>query len=163
MEPVFFVSFLIFGHVLGSLLVYANHRFVLHGWIGRLRMFSWARHLHAMHHKHAYPSSSGEDVYYRYYSATPTWVKISLSLIFLAVCFFSVPLGIGLSSAIVYYEIMHRNIHGRWRNTYTGRHHEAHHRRPKYNFAGVYPWIDSVFRTTEVHRSRQGRATPEND
>lgn len=141
------LALLLIGHMLGSLAIYANHRFILHGWLGKTWMLGWARRLHAMHHKYAYVAEGEDDTYHRYFTRTPLTAKIVLVILLAGMLSLSVPLGLGLLSSWCYYEFMHRMIHGRWRNTYVGSHHELHHRRPKGNFAGVHPWMDTVFRS----------------
>lgn len=144
-----FVLTAFLGHVLGALLLYANHRWILHGKLGATRYLRWAYRLHALHHKYAYPGNSSDSKrYHVFFSRTPAVVFVVLFLL-VGIIFYYIPaLGIGLSSAWIYYEFMHRAAHGFLRYSFIGKHHETHHLHPKTNFAGVYPWIDSIFKTS---------------
>lgn len=135
------------GHLLGSFAIYANHRFILHGSLGKLWFLSWARRLHAMHHKHAYVEDGEEDLYHRYFTRTPILAQVVVTVLLILVSIVSIPLSLGFISAWCYYEFTHRMIHGAWRSSWIGRHHELHHKRPKGNFAGVHPWMDTIFKT----------------
>lgn len=136
------------GHCLGALALYANHRYILHGRLGATKYLKWAYRLHAMHHKHAYPGTESDSKrYYVFFSRTPIPVLISLAMLISGTIYFLPALGLGLASAWMYYEFMHRAAHGFLRYTHVGHHHEMHHMHPKYNYAGVYPFLDRVFRT----------------
>lgn len=129
------------GHLFGALLVYLNHRFVLHGRLGDTRLLRWAKKLHALHHKFAY------GPFFSSFAKTPLSVKLTLAACICLLCALCMPLGLGFLTALCYYEVMHRLIHSRLRQTAVGQHHEMHHKFPHYNFSGTYPFIDHLFGT----------------
>lgn len=147
MNTLSFVALLISGHTLGSLLIYANHRFILHGKLGKIGPLVRAKHLHALHHKHAYDND------YAYFSQTPKIAVVAVWMTVASVCLLSVPFGLGLASAYVFYEYAHEKIHTSWRSSKYGQHHETHHKFPKGNFAGVHPRIDYLFRTNHKKKT----------
>lgn len=133
----------VLGHLTGAFGIYLNHRFILHGKLGKLPLLNKAMVMHGLHHAHSYTDDCLE------YIAIPSWgwaMLLGVTGISIAV---SPAFGVGLASCWLYYEIMHRYIHFEGRDGEFGQHHRRHHEKPNINFSGVHPWIDRIFNTME--------------
>lgn len=153
-----FLCLFVVGHFTGAFLIFLNHRFVLHGSLGKTRLLKWARELHAQHHKYAYCDDHNDDAYANFFSSfskTPWKVKFIVGSAIVLLTALVPGLGFGLGTSMLYYEFAHKKIHGSWRNSRIGRHHEMHHKFPHYNFSGTYPFIDSIFKTKKTAKSNR--------
>lgn len=129
------------GHIFSVFMLYFNHRFILHGFLGKMKLLKRARYLHALHHKNAY--TERESI------RTPISITVILAVMICIVMKLQIFCGLGIASAWLYYEVMHNWLHGGGRFTKLGRLHETHHRRPHKNFSGIHPWLDVLFGTAE--------------
>lgn len=133
----------VIGHLMGAFAIYFNHRFVLHGKLGKLPLLRKTMIMHGLHHAHSYTDDCLD------YIDIPVWGWVGLLSISAIVTYISIPLGLGLVSLWFYYEIVHRYIHFQGKDGKFGQHHRRHHEKPNINFSGVHPWIDSLFNTME--------------
>jgi sterol desaturase/sphingolipid hydroxylase (fatty acid hydroxylase superfamily) len=127
---------------MGAFAIYFNHRFVLHGKLGKLPVLRKTMIMHGLHHAHSYTDDCLD------YINIPVWGWITLLSLTGLLTYLSLPMGLGLLSCWVYYEIMHRYIHFQGKDGSFGVHHRLHHEKPNINFSGVHPWIDRIFNTT---------------
>jgi sterol desaturase/sphingolipid hydroxylase (fatty acid hydroxylase superfamily) len=132
----------LFGHALSSLLVYLNHRFVLHGKLGKLPLLKDFRQLHIAHHRHAYDDE-------RNLHFEPLWLTGSLFFIIGGIgVLVNGYLALGMASFAGLYAYRHKRIHNKDESSYFSKHHRYHHtRNGRVNFSGIYPWIDKLFGT----------------
>lgn len=133
------------GHLLSSLLVYLNHRFILHGILGKwgkLPILKQARRLHAEHHRHAYDEDRNNHF-------EPAWVTIGFAMIMgLIGTFISFPFALGIASFGLLYSYRHKRIHNVDMDSKFSLHHKHHHQgNARKNFSGVYPFVDRLFGT----------------
>ena len=130
------------GHMSGALALYLNHRFVFHGQLGKIKILRGFSRLHELHHKHAYSSDRND------YLKTPDWGKYSLStLMFMAGVVINWWFAVGLFTFAILYSVRHFAIHNHDNFSNFFYHHEIHHQNIRYNFSGMYPFIDRVFGT----------------
>jgi sterol desaturase/sphingolipid hydroxylase (fatty acid hydroxylase superfamily) len=131
----------LFGHLISAVAVYLNHRFLLHGRLGRLPILKKLKRLHALHHAHAY-----DEVRNDYFE--PAWVKAAFAVVLLGVCFISVSFSLGLLSFGLFYGYRHKSIHNTDLDSHFSIHHRHHHLvNPRCNYSGIYPSIDYIFGT----------------
>jgi len=137
------------GHILSALIIYLNHRFVFHGKLGKLPILKKTRHLHALHHAHAYDKERNN-----YFE--PLWVKMSFyGLLLLIGSFINWSFSLGLLSFGLLYAYRHKSIHNEDIGSYFSVHHRYHHTvNTKCNYSGVYPIIDHIFGTAASQRVR---------
>lgn len=131
------------GHCLAALAVYFNHRFIFHGSLGRLPILRKAIKLHILHHLHAY-----DDDRNKYFE--PFWVQLGF-FAFVAVIglILSWAFALGILSFGLLYNYRHKDIHNEDVLSYFSIHHRYHHVvDSRFNFSGVYPFIDRLFKTT---------------
>jgi len=139
----YYTFFLVFGHFLSALVIYLNHRFIMHGKLKRYRLFKGIAEIHGKHHSHAYRGSDP-------YLFMPMWVQVILTCLILLISIINPALALGIVSFCVLYMYRHWAIHNH--DTYSRfyRHHHHHHvKDPNSNFSGAYPFIDVIFRTKE--------------
>lgn len=139
----FFALLFITGHSLGALVVYLNHRFVLHGRLRRWPLLKKLARLHGLHHAHHNDKNDP-------YIFMPLWGKLSLVFILVIIATLSLPLSLGISSFCLLYMYRHWAIHNTDTTSRFFRHHNLHHKKfPNKNFSGIYPVIDKIFNTNE--------------
>ncbi len=126
------------GHCFGALLFYFVHRFIFHGNLGKLPLLKLLRRIHTQHH--AKPHNLEKAFF-------PNWSKPIIVLAMLIVGFANIYFAIGVSSFFPVYAYRHWKAHN-GSKAYWARHHMTHHlKHPNKNFGGIYPIIDSLFRT----------------
>jgi hypothetical protein len=130
---------IIIGHFTAAVLVYLNHRFVFHGNLGKTRLLKRLTRYHALHHAHAW------DEHMTKYALMPKWARFFFTWVYIGVAWVSVPFALGLLSFSVYYAHNHLAIHRRKHLGHSYYHHALHHKMPKKNFSGMYPFIDRIF------------------
>lgn len=139
-------SFLIFaaiGHVMGAVILYASHRWIFHGKLGKLPLLREFKRLHLRHHRYSYSEHKNE------FLVVPLWAKtIILSLIAL-VALIQPGLSLGLFTFALLYSHRHYAIHNEDNYSHFHFHHHYHHKKPNVNYSGVYPILDNVFGTHE--------------
>jgi len=139
---------LIIGHFLAALIVYLNHRFVYHTKLGNLPILRDFKELHFLHHAHAYDEVRNEFILVpKTYQALILVFFISLAI------FISFPLMVGFVSFAVLYSYRHYAIHNGDTTSSFYKHHHLHHKNAKCNYSGIYPFIDSIFRTRKTRAS----------
>jgi len=132
------------GHFLGALLIYLNHRFVFHTKLGNLPFLRMAKKLHAMHHAHAYDEERNAFIF------IPWQIQIILANIIIVLGFFiSWWFAAGVLSFALLYSYRHYSIHNHDNESKFFKHHDIHHKNIKYNFSGIYPFIDYIFGTAK--------------
>ena len=135
---------MVFGHVAAALAVYLNHRFIFHGRLGRLPILKKLTRLHKLHHAHAYDDKRND-----YFE--PLWVSLSFYIGVIGIALIvSLPFALGILSFGLLYSTKHRRLHNKDESSASYRHHRHHHmKNPRSNFSGIYPFIDSLFRTRD--------------
>ena len=133
---------MIVGHFTAAVAVYLNHRFVFHGFLGKLPVLRQLRKLHCLHHAHAYDNQRNN-----YFE--PIWVR---ALFFVVIGLFGFYLSwafsFGLLTYGIFYYYRHKAIHNYDFTSNFSLHHEYHHKKnPFTNFSGIYPFIDRIFGT----------------
>ena len=138
------------GHFFCALLVYLNHRFIFHTKIGDKPILKGLKKLHALHHKHSYDEKRNEFIF------VPIKFQILFSSLIIAIGFISVPFAIGITSFAALYSYRHYAIHNNDKSSKFHEHHNTHHKNIKYNFSGMYPFIDKIFKTElkKEHRAK---------
>ena len=135
-------TLVVVGHFFCALLVYLNHKFVFHSRLGNLPVLKNIKRLHALHHAHAYNEKRND------YILVPNKYNIILaSLIILIGLYINAWFAIGLATFSILYSRRHYEIHNNDKESKFFKHHELHHINPKYNFSGIYPFIDFIFGT----------------
>jgi len=126
------------GHCIGAFLFYFIHRFIFHGKLGKLPLLKKIRKIHTMHH------TKPEDLEKLFF---PNWSKVLIGTIMIGVGFINLPLAIGVCSFFPVYSYRHWNAH-HGATAHWAKHYMHHHLvNPKANYGGIYPVIDSIFRT----------------
>lgn len=132
------VMALFVGHIVTDLSFYSVHRWILHGWLGRLGPLVSLSDQHKLHH--ARPLEMGGLLF------TPL-VNTALLLLGGLLLYFSAPFGIGYITYIILYSWRHGKSHFGHRDGISI-HHMVHHLiSPKFNFDIVYPMTDAVMGT----------------
>jgi len=129
------------GHTLTAFGFYFNHRFVLHGKLGKLPLLKNGKRLHALHHANPYGKEAFKNI------NIPSYIVLLIFSIFALCAVVSIPLALGCISMFFYYEIVHRLIHSYDDWSFIHKHHKKHHENPRVNFSGTQPWIDRIFNT----------------
>tara|TARA_R110002020_G_scaffold445998_2_gene658132 strand:+ start:792 stop:1241 length:450 start_codon:yes stop_codon:yes gene_type:complete len=130
---------IIIGHFTAALLVYLNHRFVFHGKLGKTKVLKPLTRYHALHHKHAWGARMPS------YIIMPKWARFFFTWVYVGVAWLSFPFAMGLLSFSLYYAYNHLAIHRAKHYGHSYYHHTLHHMKPKWNFSGMYPFIDKLF------------------
>lgn len=151
------------GYVATTLAYYINHRFIFHGrlpiWVPRIirRTHQWYSGFHMRHHIFAFPEeTSVEEV--KEYLTIPTLAKLLMLSGLIITSYVSAGLALGIATFFIMYGIRHGRIHGMYvpgfkpidKNSIHYQHHMLHHSRgnwSKFNFSGVHPWVDKLFKT----------------
>ena len=136
------IMFITVGHFFGALLVYLNHRFIFHTKLGNLPLLKNLKKLHAMHHAHAYNEQRNKYILVPFMWIIAIFIKIILIGVLINIWF-----AIGIGTFSLLYSYRHYAIHNNDKSSRFFRHHKMHHINPKYNFSGIYPFIDFIFRT----------------
>jgi len=132
----------ILGHLSGALGFYFNHRFVMHGKLGKLFLLKRIKRLHAIHHAHPYDQLRNQ------YLIIPIWGKILMALLIGVLSLLSFFYAMGVLSFFLLYGYRHYRIHNQDRKSHFYYHHHYHHKYDfSYNYSGVYPSIDKIFKT----------------
>lgn len=130
------------GHLCGALGFYLNHRFIMHGKLGRLPLLKNVKRLHALHHAHPYDHLRNDHL------IIPVWGKILMMGLIALLSVFSFPFAMGGLSFFIYYGYRHYNIHNHDHESHFYLHHHFHHSHDSLaNYSGVYPFVDKVFLT----------------
>ncbi len=129
---------LLIGHSVTDLSFYSVHRWILHGWLGKLGPLSSLSDQHKLHH--AKPLEVGGLLF------TPL-VNTILLILGGLLLYLSVPFGVGYITYIILYSWRHGNSHFGRRDGVSV-HHMVHHLiSPKFNFDIVYPMTDVMMGT----------------
>ena len=135
-------ALIVVGHFSCALLIYLNHRFVFHSRLGNLPILRSIKRLHSLHHAHAYNEKRNN------YILVPAKYNVALiSLVILIGIHINTWFAIGLATFSILYSRRHYEIHNRDKASVFFKHHELHHVNLKYNFSGIYPFIDFIFGT----------------
>ena len=131
------------GHFFGALIVYLNHRFIFHTKLGNLPLLRQTKKLHLMHHAHAYNEKRNKYIF-----VPSGWQLIIAIKILLIGIFTNIWFAAGITTFAVLYSYRHYSIHNKDKKSVFFKHHKVHHINPRYNFSGIYPFIDSIFGTS---------------
>tara|TARA_B100000131_G_scaffold321418_1_gene372068 strand:+ start:367 stop:825 length:459 start_codon:yes stop_codon:yes gene_type:complete len=141
-EIVIAITMVIAGHFFCALLVYLNHRFVFHSKLGNLPLLKNVRRLHSLHHAHAYNEKRND------YILVPIKYNIFLAIVIVMIgIYINVWFAAGIVTFSALYSKRHYDIHNNDKSSVFFSHHRLHHINPKYNFSGIYPFIDAIFKT----------------
>ena len=160
----FEILLFIIGYVATTFAYYINHRFIFHGkmpqWMPKpiKRLHRWYAGFHLRHHLNAFPDESGTTSHVEEYLQVPAYGKIIAGLLLLGISFFSIGLATGVLTFFIVYGVRHGTIHGISvvgfgpvsKSSQYYRHHMSHHTKGnwnKYNFSGVHPYVDKIFKT----------------
>jgi sterol desaturase/sphingolipid hydroxylase (fatty acid hydroxylase superfamily) len=133
-----FILLFFLGHITGCLLFYFTHRFIFHGKLGTLPLLKRIRKIHTLHH--AKPHLLERAFF-------PLWAKVVISAIMVIVGIINLPLALGVCSFFPVYAYRHWMAHN-GTEAYWAKHHMHHHLKdPSSNFGGIYPIVDTIFRT----------------
>ena len=139
----YILSTITLGHFFCALVVYLNHRFIFHTKLGDKFFFKKLKRLHAMHHKHSYDDKRNEFI------LVPFKFQIILFLIVALIAVINLYFAIGIISFSALYSYRHFAIHNDDNSSKFYIHHNIHHKNIKYNFSGIYPFIDTIFGTSK--------------
>ena len=151
------------GYIATTFAYYINHRFIFHGklppWTpGQIKkLHRWYSGFHLRHHLNAFPKN-GLTTNVEEHLHVPIYAKIIACLMLLGISFFSTGLAGGVLTFFIVYGIRHGTIHGINvvgfkpvpEYSYYYKHHMSHHTKgnwTKYNFSGVHPYVDKIFKT----------------
>jgi sterol desaturase/sphingolipid hydroxylase (fatty acid hydroxylase superfamily) len=95
-----------------------------------------------MHHKHSYDDKKNEFI------LVPFKFQAALLLILSLLAIIDIYFVIGMLSFSLLYSYRHFAIHNNDNSSKFYIHHKIHHKKIKYNFSGIYPFIDTIFGTT---------------
>lgn len=138
LEVATWVLTMLIGHVVTDLSFYSVHRWVLHGWLGRLGPLTSLAEQHRYHH--ARPLDVGGLLF----TPVVNWVLLFVGCLFL---YLSAPFGIGYITYVTLYSWRHGRSH-LFAPDSVSMHHLVHHLvSPKKNFDIVYPLTDIIMGT----------------
>ena len=141
-EVIVVIVWLLAGHFCGCTGFYLNHRYVMHGKLGKFKFFKKIKRLHAIHHAHPYDALRNKHL------IIPVWGKILMAIMIAFLSYLNFAFAIGVLSFFLVYGYRHYRIHNQDRSSYFYQHHHYHHVYDSTtNFSGVYPIIDRLFRT----------------
>jgi hypothetical protein len=130
------------GYILASILWYMNHRFILHGRVGDFPFLKHFKHLHTLHHVHAYDGQKNK------YIVVPWWAHLIIVSVSAPFLFFSFSLWCGAATFPLVYTWRHYSIHNSDTSSVYYRMHAIHHTvNPFVNYSGVHPVVDRIFGT----------------
>ncbi len=131
-----------FGHFSGAVAFYLNHRFVMHGKLGKLFFLKKIKRLHAIHHAHPYDRLRNRHL------IIPLWGKLLMALLIGVLSLLSFSYAVGVLSFFLLYGYRHYRIHNQDRKSHFYYHHHYHHVYDlSSNYSGVYPVVDKIFKT----------------
>ena len=137
------IAILVAGHFFCALLVYLNHRFIFHTKIGNISIFKGVKKLHSMHHAHAYNEQRNNYIY-----VPVAWKLFLIMIVALIGILINLWFAVGIASFAMLYTYRHYAIHNGDKRSRFFNHHKIHHINPKYNLSGIYPFIDTLFKTS---------------
>jgi len=133
-----FLLQLLFGHLLFAFAFYGTHRWVLHGFLGKIGPLKSLKKQHANHHKS--PQDPGGLLFTKDMNALLLGCCSALSFLY-------PPIGIGAFLYLGLYTWRHRRAHSGAKDP-TALHHLSHHyKSARKNFDIVYPLIDKLLKT----------------
>ena len=131
-----------FGHFCGAIGFYLNHRFIMHGKLGKVSFLKKIKRLHAIHHAHPYDGLRNKHL------IIPIWGKLLIAIMIACLSYLNFKFALGVLSFFILYGYRHYRIHNQDSKSHFYQHHYYHHTFDSTsNYSGVYPGIDLLFRT----------------